>query len=176
MADFRSEEIMVPSRHSNRAEPLTLAAQVTDPAEQPFVDAGRALLKASFLLANHRERPYFAYDLSLAQLDVLVTLAQAEDSRLNCSEIAEKTLITKGGITGILDRLEARGLVKRIHSREDRRSVLVQLSRKGIEFFRKLYPELQHHNRILLEKAFTRTRMREFRELLNQLISSLEKG
>jgi MarR family 2-MHQ and catechol resistance regulon transcriptional repressor len=167
---------MLPSKHSDRTEPLTLAAQVTDPAEQPFVDAGRALLKASFLFANHRERPYFVYDLSLAQVDVLVTLAQAQDSRLNCSEIAEKTLITKGGITGILDRLEARGLVKRVHSRQDRRSVLVRLSRKGIEFFGKLYPELQHHNRILLEKAFTRTQMRDFTKLLKQVIRSLEEG
>ena len=165
----------MPSKRSNRAKPLSLAAQATDPTEQPFVDAGRALLKASFLFANHRDRPYFAYDLSLAQVDVLVTLAQAEDSRLNCSDIAEKTLITKGGITGILDRLEARRLVKRIHSLEDRRSVLIQLSKKGIEFFRKLYPELQRHNRILLEEAFTRAQTRDFSELLNQLIRSLEK-
>ena len=165
----------MPSRQSNRSEPLSLVAQLIEPAEQPFVDVGRALLKASFLFANHRERPYFGYNLSLAQVDVLVALAQAKGSKLNCSEIAEKTLITKGGITGILDRLEARGFVRRVHSSEDRRSVLIQLSAKGIDLFRKLYPALQRHNRTLLERAFTRGQTRDFSELLNQLIGSLEK-
>ena len=65
-------------------------------------------------------------------MDVLIALARAEDASLSCSEIAERTLITKGGITGILDRLEARGLVKRIPSRDDRRSVLIRLSAKGL--------------------------------------------
>jgi MarR family transcriptional regulator, 2-MHQ and catechol-resistance regulon repressor len=162
-------------KQSRLSEQPSLAAQVAEPAEQPFVDAGRALLKAGFLFANHRERPYFAFDLTLAQLDVLVTLAQAEGASLNCSEIAEKTLITKGGITGILDRLEARGMVRRVHSREDRRSVLIQLSAKGVEIFRKLYPELQRHNRTLLEKAFSRAQTKDFSTLLNQLIRTLEK-
>jgi hypothetical protein len=35
---------------------------------------------------------------------------------------------------------------------------------------------LQHHNRILLEKAFTRTQMRDFTKLLKQVIRSLEEG
>ena len=165
----------MPPKQSSRSEALSLAAQVTEPGEQPFIDAGRALLKAGFLLANHPKRPYFAHDLTVAQLDVLVTLANAEGACLNCSEIAAHTLITKGGITGILDRLEARGLIKRIHSREDRRSVLIQLSAKGIELFRKLYPELQRHNRSLFEKAFTRAQTKDFSELLGQLIRTLEK-
>src|SRR5258708_2672818 len=163
----------MPPKQTSRPEP-SLAARMTEPAEQPFIDAGRALLKSSFLLANHPERPYFAHDLTLAQLDVLVTRPQAEGASLNCSEIAAHTLITKGGITGILDRLEARGLVRRVHSREDRRSVLIQLSAKGIDLFRKLYPELQRHNRTLLEKGFTRAQVKNFTDLLNQLNRSLE--
>jgi MarR family transcriptional regulator, 2-MHQ and catechol-resistance regulon repressor len=153
---------------------LSLAAQVTTPADEPFIDASRALLKASFLFANHPERPYLAYDLTLAQVDVLGALARAEEAILSCSEVAERTLITKGGITGILDRLEARGLVKRIPSREDRRSVLVRLSAKGVELFRKFYPELARSNRSLFEKAFSSDQMKEFSKLLEVLIRNLE--
>jgi hypothetical protein len=78
---------------------LSLEAQMMEPADQPFIDAARALLKAEFLFANHPQRPYLAYDLTLAQMDVLIALARAEDASLSCSEIAERTLITKGGIT-----------------------------------------------------------------------------
>ena len=161
-------------RQSRSIEESSLAAQVTEPAEKPFIDAGRGLLKASFLFSDHPQLPYLAHDLNLAQMDVLSALARAEGARLNCSEIAEKTLITKGGITGIIDRLQSRGLVMRVHSREDRRSILIQLTTKGIELFRKLYPELAHHNKVLFEKAFTRAQLKQFNQLLAQLIGALE--
>jgi MarR family 2-MHQ and catechol resistance regulon transcriptional repressor len=163
-------------KESTRSGPLSLLAQVIEPADQPFVDTGRALIKAAFLFTNHPERPYQKYDLTLAQIDVLTTLAGADGTSLNCSEIAERTLITKGGITGILDRLEARGLVKRIPSRDDRRSVFVRLSAKGLELFCRLYPELVHLNRSLLEKTFKPEQMKLLSSLLQLLIHSLESG
>jgi DNA-binding MarR family transcriptional regulator len=152
----------------------SLTDQVNEFGDLPFNEAGRNLLRAGFLFSNHKERPFLAYDLNLAQVDVLFALARADGNSLNCSEIAEKTLITKGGITGIIDRLEARGLVKRIHSQEDRRSVLIQMTTKGVEFFSKVYPEVGRHNQGLFEKAFSRSQLREFNELLAQLIQTLE--
>jgi MarR family transcriptional regulator, 2-MHQ and catechol-resistance regulon repressor len=159
---------------SSPAQQPSLVTQVTEPADQPYIDAARALLRASFLFGNDPERPFNAYGLSLAQVDVLGTLARAENASLNCSEIAERTLITKGGITGILDRLEARGLVKRVPSQDDRRSVLIRLSTKGVDFCRKFYPELARSGRQTFEKAFRPEQMREFSKLLAQLVRSLE--
>jgi MarR family 2-MHQ and catechol resistance regulon transcriptional repressor len=164
----------MPTRQSPPRQ-LSLAAQVTDTADQPFVDVARALIQAGFLFVNETERPYQSYDLTLAQMDVLSALARTDGDSISCSEIAERTLITKGGITGILDRLEARGLVKRFPSSDDRRSVLVRLSAKGVELFRKLYPELARANRSILERAFKRQQMKEFGELLEVLIRSIER-
>src|SRR5580704_10719803 len=166
---------MMPLKESSSPEQSSLITQVIQSGEQAFVDAGRALLKAGFLFANHPQRPYPAYDLTFAQVDVLSAVARAEGASLSCSEIADKTLITKGGITGILDRLEARGLIKRIPSRNDRRSVLVRLSAKGIELYRKFYPELARSNRYLLERAFNPEQMKEFSNLLDLLNRSLER-
>jgi MarR family transcriptional regulator, 2-MHQ and catechol-resistance regulon repressor len=164
----------MPSKRSAPFAKSSLVEQVVESADRPFIDAVRALLKAGFLLPNHPLRPNLAYDLTLAQIDVLVALAGAEGESLSCSEIADRTLITKGGITGILDRLEARGLVKRIQSRDDRRSVMVRLSAKGVELFRRLYPELVRSNRYLLERAFKPEQIKEFSKLLEILIHSLE--
>jgi DNA-binding PadR family transcriptional regulator len=83
-------------------------------------------------------------------------------------------LITKGGITGLLDRLEVRGLVRRLPSRADRRSVLVQLSAKGVELFRKLYPEVVRSNRSIFEKALRPEQMKQLTCLLTLLIRRLE--
>jgi DNA-binding MarR family transcriptional regulator len=164
---------MSPKR-SELAERLSLAKQEIEADDQPFIDLARALLKAGFLFSNHPKRPYQAFDLNLSQVDVLAALANSGDASLSCSEIAEKTLITKGGITGILDRLEARGLVKRVPSRDDRRSVLISLTARGIELLRKLYPELVRGDRALFERAFRPEQMKEFSKLLALLIRSLE--
>ena len=165
----------MPAKQSSPPRQLSLAAQVTDATDQPFIDASRALIKAAFLFVNQTERPYQSYDLTLAQMDVLSALARTDGESITCSEIAERTLITKGGITGILDRLEARGLVKRFPSSDDRRSVLVRLSSKGVELFRKLYPELARSNRSILERAFKPQQMKEFSRLLEVLIQSIER-
>ena len=150
------------------------AEQPVPPDDLPFADATRALVKAGFLIGNRPNAPYHAYGLSLAEADVLATVARAPEGQLNCSEIAEKTLITKGGITKVLDRLEARGLVKRIPSRDDRRSISIQLSTKGIQFWRRFSPEVARGAREVFEKAFRPEQMKQFSKLLALLLRSLE--
>jgi MarR family transcriptional regulator, 2-MHQ and catechol-resistance regulon repressor len=159
---------------SGQTDQHSLAVQLAQIVDQPSVDTARALLKAGFLFSNRPERPYHAYGLNLAQVDVLAVLARAEETGLNCSEIAERTLITKGGITGILDRLEARGLVKRVPSQDDRRSISVRLSAKGVEFCRRFFPELARSDREIFAKAFTPEQIKQFSKLLALLVRSLE--
>jgi|SRR5580658_3609856 MarR family 2-MHQ and catechol resistance regulon transcriptional repressor len=175
MARLSLREINMTPKPSDTATQTTLMAQVTEPEDQPYIDAARALIKAGGLFPNHPKCANQAFDLSVAQVDVLVALASAPDATLNCSEITEKTLITKGSITGLLDKFEARGLVKRMPCRDDRRSILVRLTPKGVEFFRKFYPESVRGKRSLLEKAFRPDQMKEFNKLLDLLLRSLEQ-
>jgi DNA-binding MarR family transcriptional regulator len=163
------------SQSSNSNGQPSLAAQTIGPEDQIYVQGARALIKAGFLFSDHPEIVFRAFDLNLAQVDVLVALANAPDSTLTCSEIAEKTLVTKGAITGVLDKFEARGLVRRISSRDDRRSFLVRLTAKGVEFFRKFYPEMVRGKRTLFEKAFSPEQMKEFNQLLGLLLRCLEE-
>lgn len=142
--------------------------------EMPFADVTRVLVKAGFLISNRPGAPYHKYRLSLAEADVLSTIARAPEGQLNCSEIAEKTVITKSGITKILDRLEARGLVKRVPSRDDRRSISIQLTAKGVEFWRRFYPEIARSAQEVFEKAFRPEQMKQFSKLLALLLRSLE--
>jgi MarR family transcriptional regulator, 2-MHQ and catechol-resistance regulon repressor len=152
----------------------SFAEQPVTPDDLPFADATRALVKAGFLISNRPKAPYHAYGLSLAEVDVLATVARAPEGQLNCSVIAEKTLITKGGITKVLDRLEARGLVKRIPSRDDRRSISIQLSAKGLQFWRRFSPEVARGAREVFQKAFRPEQMKQFSKLLALLLQSLE--
>ncbi|MEV1289608.1 MarR family transcriptional regulator [Micromonospora sp. NPDC049679] len=69
--------------------------------------------------------------LSLAQYDVLLRLSEAPDQQLRMSELSAAVLYTTGGVTRLIDRMVAAGLVAREPSPTDRRSVLATLTPAG---------------------------------------------
>lgn len=75
--------------------------------------------------------------LTPPQFDIIATLGNTNG--MPFKELGEKTLITKGTLTGIIQRLEDKGLVKRTVHTEDRRSVIVQLSSKGEHLFQQVF-------------------------------------
>lgn len=76
-------------------------------------------------------------DMSMPQMKVLMLLNN--HGTLKVSDIAEKMGASLSNTTGLLDRLEKSGFVKRSHSEEDRRSVVVQLTENAKKIFRGLY-------------------------------------
>ena len=78
------------------------------------------------------------FGLTPPQFDILATLGNTPG--MSFKELGEKTLITKGTLTGVIDRLELRGLVKRAQSKSDGRSTIVHLTRKGEEEFARIFP------------------------------------
>lgn len=75
--------------------------------------------------------------LTPAQFDIIATLGNTPG--MTFKELGEKTLITKGTLTGVVDRLEARGLVTRIAHIEDRRSMIVRLTNAGEQEFERVF-------------------------------------
>ena len=125
-------------RNPGNSDRHSLAAMMIKNDTLPSIAATKTVIRAAFLITNSADRPHIKLGMNLSEVDVLAALARSEPG-LNCSEIAEATLITKGGITGVLDRLEARGFVQRLPSREDRRSIRIQLTEKGVEFCGELF-------------------------------------
>jgi DNA-binding MarR family transcriptional regulator len=76
--------------------------------------------------------------LTPAQFDIVATLGNTDG--MSCKELGERTLITKGTLTGVLDRLEDKGLLTRHASAEDGRSWTLKLTRKGQSLFESVFP------------------------------------
>lgn len=76
--------------------------------------------------------------LTPPQFDIIATLGNTDG--MSCKELGERTLITKGTLTGVLDRLEARKLIRRIDSPLDRRSQIVTLTAAGARLFKRVFP------------------------------------
>jgi len=75
-----------------------------------------------------------------AQFDIIATLGNTPG--MTCKELGEKTLITKGTLTGVLDRMEQKGLVIRERGGEDRRQLFVKLTPEGESIFKEIFPKV----------------------------------
>jgi DNA-binding MarR family transcriptional regulator len=80
------------------------------------------------------------YQISLARFDYLAQLYR-EPQGLNMSDLSNNLMVTRGNITGLTDELEIDGLVFRQVSPDDRRSWVIQLTPKGMQFFKKMAEE-----------------------------------
>lgn len=77
-------------------------------------------------------------DLTPSQARVIFTLGDSDG--MTCKDIGDITLITKGTLTGVVDRLEDKGLVERWTVEGDGRKTIVALTRRGKRVFQKEFP------------------------------------
>ena len=89
------------------------------------------------------------YGLTHAQFDIIATLGNT--SGMSYKELGERTLITKGTLTGVIERLEQKQLVLRERSDEDKRSYFVRLTDSGEAVFRDVFPKVVAHGKQLFE-------------------------
>jgi DNA-binding MarR family transcriptional regulator len=75
--------------------------------------------------------------LTPSQFDIVATLGNTPG--MTFKELGERTLITKGTLTGVIDRLQEKGLVERVTQIEDRRSTLVKLTKQGEAEFKRVF-------------------------------------
>ena len=85
--------------------------------------------------------------LTHAQFDIIATLGNTPG--MTYKELGEKTLITKGTLTGVIERLESKGLVLRTRCLDDKRSFHVALSEQGQALFAEVFPLVVEHGRQL---------------------------
>jgi len=145
-----------------------------DPNKDPFLRVVRPLVEAYFALMDKGASHIRSLGLTCSQFDVVATLGDTEG--MTCKELSEKTLVTKGTLTGVLDRLEKKGLVERVPSREDRRSIFIRLTPKGETLFQKVFPAHSNYIKPYFERALTAVDASKLRELLLRLKASFERG
>jgi MarR family transcriptional regulator, 2-MHQ and catechol-resistance regulon repressor len=81
--------------------------------------------------------------LTPAQFDIVATLGNT--AGMSPKELGEKTLITKGTLTGVVDRLVDKKLVRRAASPSDGRCQIIQLTAQGEKLFSRIFPQHVTH-------------------------------
>lgn len=108
-------------------------------ARRDFLPVMRELVRAYQAFERYDETLHRARGLTRSQADVLFTLGNTEG--MTMGEIGERTLITKGTLTGVVERLGHKALVGRRADPEDGRCTIVYLTPKGRRLFEEVFPE-----------------------------------
>ena len=107
-------------------------------SKEPCLGTIRELVRAYQAFSNYSDAFVRQHDLTPAQFDVIATLGNTQG--MSMGDIGEKTLITKGTLTGVVDRLIKKGLAIREVPPENRRSVVVKLTPDGEAVFKQVFP------------------------------------
>ncbi|MBW1672766.1 MAG: MarR family transcriptional regulator [Deltaproteobacteria bacterium] len=99
----------------------------------------RRLMQAGELFTKELNK---TYQVSAPQLHCL--LALHENGPLPPSQIARHIMVKSSTVTGIIDRLEQKGLVARLRNSPDRRVITIQLTEAGKELAQNAPPPIQH--------------------------------
>lgn len=143
-----------------------------DPA--PMEVVGR-ITRVSALLQRELERVFASHGLAGGDFDVLATLRRAgAPHRLTPGELSRSTMVTTGGMTKRLDRLEALGLVRREPDPRDRRGRLIALTDEGrVLIDRAVEAHLANEERLLA--ALPQAKREQLAALLRELLTALDE-
>jgi DNA-binding MarR family transcriptional regulator len=125
---------------------MTVVPPPTEPPVTPRasdwrIGVWRSFLRAHATVVRSLERELLAATgLPLAWYDVLLQLAEAPGRRLRMAELADRILLSRSGLTRLIDRLEAEGLVVRAPSPDDARGTYTVLTAAGFERLRSAAP------------------------------------
>jgi len=75
--------------------------------------------------------------IDMATYDVLMHVVKAGDRGIRMTDLAQNVFMSKPGLTAVADRLEQRGLLRRMSDPEDRRAIRLTLTDRGLEIAQK---------------------------------------
>ena len=109
------------------------------------------------------------HDLPLSSYEVLLYLNDSGDGRMRMSELADSVLLSRSGLTRLVDRLERQGLLKRERCTSDARGLFAEITPEGRSAFAAArQTHLDGVRRLFLER-FSRDELRTLGALWQKL-------
>ena len=119
-----------------------MAATVKAQNTQEHLDMWRAFLETHSTVVKYLERRmHEQHGLPLSWWDVLLQLADGPEGRLRMGELAESVLLTRSGVTRLLDRMIEAGLVLREPCPGDRRGYYAVITQQGRDTIERVGPD-----------------------------------
>src|SRR5438045_8352509 len=130
---------------------------------------GRLLSRVKLEMHDALERELAPHDITAAQFVILMNLSSGEVD--SASKLCKGVSYDPGAMTRMLDRLERKGLIRRARCPDDRRKVILEMTKEG----KAVYPKLVAvHVKVLnhFMRNFTKTQAGELESLLRQSLTT----
>jgi DNA-binding MarR family transcriptional regulator len=130
----------------------------------------RALIEQMASAVRAQQNAIDAFDeaaaqaLGLSRSDLRALDVLQQQGRLTAGELAHAARVSRGAMTGLVDRLESAGFVRRTHDTADRRRIFIELSEEGVARAMKVYAPVAEHAWSSTE-AMTDDQLRLLREV-----------
>ena len=160
----------------------TIAAEVpsTDkqcPAPTPHGEAWGALSRTHAAISQRLQDALAQADMPpLPWYEVLATVAEAPEQRMRMGDLAEALVITRGGLTKLVDRLVKAGLLERTFCETDRRVSYATLLPAGVEMLLEMRPVIVGELDVAFSANISVDKANELRDTLDGLSSSACRG
>lgn len=138
-ADLRPAGVWLPLQRCERGSARIARISIFEPAPRELKPRDPRLAPwRAFLLAHARivrrldEELRLEHDLTLGEYDALLTIAQAPERRIRMRQLADEVILSKSGVTRLIDRLVDDGLVERSACLADARGAEAVLTKEGL--------------------------------------------
>ena len=135
--------------------------------------------QAGFLMAKIRqvagrifERMLNRYGIEINSAQGRIMFALWQEDNISINQLAKKTQLKKSTLTSMLDRLEKLGYIRRMHSQEDRRKILIKRTEKD-RTMEKKYVEVSEEMTRLFYKGFSKSQIVSFESDLERILNNL---
>jgi len=136
-------------------------------------EAWGALTRTHAAIVGRLQEALAAADFPpLPWYEVLATVAEAPEQRLKMGELAEALVITRGGLTKLVDRLVKAGLLERTFCETDRRVSYATLTPAGAELLAGMRPVVVEELRTAFAAKLSVAQANDLREALDRVRDS----
>ncbi|WP_166022511.1 MarR family winged helix-turn-helix transcriptional regulator [Streptomyces chilikensis] len=144
--------------------------------ETPAMEVFGRIYRLARGMGERMEKEYAAFGVSRGEFDVLAALRRSgEPFTLSPRQLSSTLMLTTGGMTGRLDKLERAGLVTRSPDPDDRRALRVSLTARGLALVDEAVAAGLAAQTEVLTAAFDEERAAELAGMLRELLAVLER-
>jgi DNA-binding MarR family transcriptional regulator len=161
---------LVEQATANRTRNEASQADGSTAAQNPHGDAWGALTRTHAAIVQRLQEMLSAADFPpLPWYEVLAAVSEAPEERMKMGDLAEALVITRGGLTKLVDRLVKAGLLERTFCETDRRVSYATLLPAGVELLEEMRPIVRGELASAFSAKLSVAQADELREMLDSV-------
>ncbi len=160
------------NREQRNFETLRYLAAKFPSLDFTSIEAYVYLSRVTSDLSVAQDAHFARYDLSKGRFMILIMLMRCTEDGASPADLAEACGVTRATVTGLLDTLEAAGLISREQKEGDRRGLTIRLTERGNTVLNDMLPE--HYRRVSsLMSGLTRDEALQLSALLGKVLQNI---